>query len=227
MTVLQRKSGYLHFWSLESSPFLQRDPTRFFSGSAQQNALAQVERFVASGHPLAIINSDPGCGTTRLLEYLSLHAGVGDRAVNMVLTQTIPAADEKLQTVWLVDRHGQNGPALLDDLPVNMSVVIGAESLTPRLLSADCCRRATIIELARMSLEDTKSYVTHSLQMVGGRQQIFSESAINRLHECCEGRIRDFSYLAENALRECWIHRQTTVTSSVIERLPALNRCAA
>ena len=227
MSLYRIDHDYLAYWSLDSSPFVHRDKNRFFSGTAQQNALARIQQFVESGRSVAILTGVSGCGTTQLLQYLSMHAGLGDTAVEMVLSQGMPRANQITRTLWLVDANSANESERFLRSAPDVSILIGATAETTNKLLTRLREKPTIIELTRMSACDARAYVDYSIRMVGGTRPIFTESAISQLHEYSAGRIREFAFFAEHALRESWVHHEDKIGTGTIDRVAVGGKRAA
>ena len=228
MSSLTNNHDYLKHWSLDDRPFMHRDTNRFFSGSAQQNALVRIEQFLESGLPAAILQSDTGCGMTQLLQYLSMHSGLGDIAVEMVLAPRIPVANETTRMVWLVDDTNVEELERVPWSDPNASILVGAvaESTTRKLVRR-LGRFPTVIELKRMSGPDAHAYVNYSIRMAGGRKPIFTPSAVSTLFELSGGRIRDFALMAEHSLRESWGLGEEEIGTRLIEQIVIDTKCAA
>tara|TARA_R110002049_G_scaffold2750_2_gene21434 strand:+ start:210502 stop:211185 length:684 start_codon:yes stop_codon:yes gene_type:complete len=227
MSSLYRNRDYLEYWGLDTPPFVQRDPNRFFSGSAQRDVLAEIENFVASGNRLAILVSAPGCGATRIFEHLSLLSGIGDQAVEIALAPAIPTASESLRSVWLIDAR-RNRDSIRDAASrSNTSVVIRADYESRANIIREVGQIPTVIELAHMPKSDAPSYVDYAVRMAGGKKQIFTESAIFRLHELSAGCIRNFSRMAENALWKSWVCQATKVGPNMVQPISVTSREAA
>ena len=219
MSLREPRPEYLRFWSLDASPFVQRDPNRFFSGLAQRNALVLVDQFVSSGDRIAILKGESGNGVTRLLEFLAEHAGIGDCAVEMVLASSPPMAESKVRTIWLVDHSTSLHGRFRSRLPEHVSVIICSDTKSSKALDSMSGGCPWIIELANMSLTDAHDYVTFAIRMAGCQQNMFTESAIRLMHQQARGRIRDFAQLAENALWEAWASHATEIGPRVIHRM--------
>ena len=92
--------NYLEYWSLSRSPFQSGEPETFYSGSSQREALAGLSLFASSEWKLAFLVSPPRCGTTSLLQQLDRMGGLGNVAIDSVITignQTHP--DQVLATL--------------------------------------------------------------------------------------------------------------------------------
>ena len=225
--LFHQRTEYLRFWGLQVSPFLQRDQKRFFCGTVQRNVLIQVEQFIASGENVALVVGEAGSGMTRVFQYLEQLSGLGDCAVEMLSASELPTAGESVRTVWLRDRIHPIRGCWPKKLPSNLSVLIGTESSDQESLIATLGKYPRVIEMAKMTIEDCFSYVSFSLRMAGAGPAIFTDSAIIRLHEYSSGRIREFSQLAENALRESWSQKQPTIGPNLIDQLGVSRRYAA
>jgi hypothetical protein len=78
--------GYLSYWSLRGKPFVAPDPSLFFAGVPQREAIAGLSYFVNSRVKSAFLVAPRGCGTTRLLKYAMQMQGFGDCAVESIVT---------------------------------------------------------------------------------------------------------------------------------------------
>ncbi len=78
---------YLRYWSLLEKPFGRDAAKRFFYGPPQREAIARLHYTVAGGMSCAILASPAGCGMTSLLRHIARSSGLGDCAVEMILTR--------------------------------------------------------------------------------------------------------------------------------------------
>ena len=78
--------NYLRYWALRRRPFLFDQGADFFLGTAQREALAGVNYFVASPDKLATLVCSRQNGLSWLLSHVQQLRGVDDRAVEFVLT---------------------------------------------------------------------------------------------------------------------------------------------
>ncbi len=116
---------YLKYWSLFSPPFGRHAAQRFFAASSQREAMARLHTLVAGGLSSGVLLSPRGCGMTTLLSHVAGSSGLGNCAVEMLMTRGDQADREQ---VWsdLADalRLGYRSA----DLPEQIASVIEAGS---------------------------------------------------------------------------------------------------
>ncbi len=88
---------YLNHWSLESNPFGRREASPFFVGTPQRETIARLHCLISGGLISGLLVAQSGCGMTTLLQHVSLSAGFGDTAVQMILTGGRPGDRDE---VW-------------------------------------------------------------------------------------------------------------------------------
>jgi type II secretory pathway predicted ATPase ExeA len=79
--------NFLRHWSLNHSPFGPVTSTEtFYAGLSQREAIARLEYLIRSESRSALMLSERGCGATTLLTRVSGTSGLGNAAVDAVLT---------------------------------------------------------------------------------------------------------------------------------------------
>jgi type II secretory pathway predicted ATPase ExeA len=102
---------FLKHWSLQHLPFSPvTSPEFFFAGRGQREAIARLDYMVRTETRSALLLSERGCGATTLLRRVSGSSGLGNAAVDAVLTSggvdTTAAALARLAVGLLVDPFG-------------------------------------------------------------------------------------------------------------------------
>lgn len=78
--------GYLKHWSLSRSPFRSGRTESIFLGEGHREALAGLAYFAGSRWKLALLVSEPRCGATTLLNHVRQWQGLGNTAIEAVVT---------------------------------------------------------------------------------------------------------------------------------------------
>lgn len=78
-------------------------------------------------------------------------------------------------------------------------------------------RIATKCLLQPLSLEETHGYVNHRLSLAGAQREIFSEAAIERLHQLSEGIAQRINRLADLSLLIGFAEEQSAIDADQIE----------
>lgn len=73
--------------------------------------------------------------------------------------------------------------------------------------------------LSRLGVEDTKKYIRHRLQVVGAKKEIFTEAALNAVHEIADGIPRLINQVCDNALMVAAKKKLHQIDSVVIVEL--------
>ncbi|MEM8670613.1 MAG: hypothetical protein AAGG48_24015 [Planctomycetota bacterium] len=74
---------YLSYWSLRHRPFAEQ---RFFQGSGQCDVVEGIHRFVVSDDRITTVTGPSRSGVSCLLKYISTMRGLGDCAVDFLLS---------------------------------------------------------------------------------------------------------------------------------------------
>lgn len=103
--------NFLDHWSLQRNPFGPVSTTDgFFAGRPQREAIARLEYLIRSETRSAILTSERGCGATTLLKRVSGSSGLGNNAVDAVLTTggvpSVSAAYARLAVAMAIDPFG-------------------------------------------------------------------------------------------------------------------------
>lgn len=79
--------NFLQHWSLQRTPFGPVTSTEsFYAGLSQREAIARLEYLIRSESRSAVMFSERGCGATTLLNRVSGTAGLGNAAIDAVMT---------------------------------------------------------------------------------------------------------------------------------------------
>jgi len=102
---------FLKHWSLQHVPFGPvASPEFFYAGRSQREAIARIDYLVRSETRSALLLSERGCGATTLLRRVAGSSGLGNAAVDAVLTcggvETLAAAVARLAVGLAVDPFG-------------------------------------------------------------------------------------------------------------------------
>lgn len=254
---------YLKYWQLLDRPFGHSALERCFCGASQAAATAAIERLICQDQAAGVLACEPGCGATSLMRRLSRSQGIGDRAVEVILTEG--SADTQADAVErLAEAMGM--PVEASDQPPEQlvhqidSVITASGNRSVKVVWAiDCCtlpaaRVATwlarlapsfaailvadphsAIQFQQLLLEsptrssrsplrlgplsycETVRYVRESLRQVGGRGEIWTDSAVIRLYEVGQGRLATMSRAAEAAMMLAARHRMESVAAAMID----------
>jgi|GEM_PF-1039216 len=103
--------NFLQHWSLQRNPFGPvSNSDAFFAGLPQREAIARLEYLIRSETRSALMMSDRGCGATSLLKRVSGTSGLGNNAVDAVMTAggvaTTAAAFGRLAVALSIDPFG-------------------------------------------------------------------------------------------------------------------------
>lgn len=103
--------NFLQHWSLQRNPFGPvTSADAFFAGLPQREAIARLEYLVRSETRSALMMSERGCGATTLLKRVSGTSGLGNNAVDAVLTtggvESTAAAFARLAVALAIDPFG-------------------------------------------------------------------------------------------------------------------------
>jgi hypothetical protein len=102
---------FLQHWSLQRNPFgVVTTSDAFFAGLPQREAIARLEYLVRSETRSALMLSERGSGSTTLLKRVSGTSGLGNNAVDAVLTTggvgSTKAAFARLAVAMAIDPFG-------------------------------------------------------------------------------------------------------------------------
>ncbi|HBJ34894.1 MAG TPA: hypothetical protein DDZ51_09055, partial [Planctomycetaceae bacterium] len=103
--------NFLQHWSLQRNPFGPvANSDAFFAGLPQREAIARLEYLIRSETRSALMMCDRGCGATTLLKRVSGTSGLGNNAVDAVLTSggvtSTAAAFSRLAVALSIDPFG-------------------------------------------------------------------------------------------------------------------------
>ncbi len=87
---------YLGYWSLPQKPFAHDASRRFFSGCPQREFIAGLNYLLIRDQRSAVLVSPAGCGTTSLLRRAARTCGIGDCAVEMLVTRGDQASAQRI-----------------------------------------------------------------------------------------------------------------------------------
>lgn len=141
------------------------------------------------------------------LRSLAVQLGAPDESALLwrnVLERTVASARQHVRTLWLIDDATPEaaqwaGRLTSENRWVTAVLTTGHEQTHEIAANIGACPLR--IDLEPLSLQDTLNYVAHAITAAGGRSEIFSDSAVVRLHEVAEGRIAVIARLAELAMQ--------------------------
>lgn len=237
--------NYLGYWRLYRRPFLFPPGTDFFAGTPQREVLAGINDFIASDARIAFLCSPPTNGLSWLFTHLESMRGLGDRAVEIVVTgrgsssrSSLAAAlgdvhdgadlhrviDRSLrvlhrqgvQLVWLLDRPQAGHPADV------AALARSHENLSVVMGGPSAGWRFPVPSgqrhtLAPLSMEDALRYVRYCMERAGGDPSSFPERAAIRLFQWSGGRVGRLAWAAEAALALTAHLGQRRVTTAIAE----------
>jgi len=165
-----------------------------------------------------------------------LHVSVADRAsqkavVDALNQRLLHAHSEGKRVVLIVDEAQNLSAEVLEQvrLLTNLEtakqkllqiILIGQPELRHVLARSDLRQLAQRItgryHLEPLEPEETRAYVTHRLQVAGGRPEVFSNAAIRVLHRTSGGIPRLINVIADRSLLGAWSKEQPTVSPSIV-----------
>lgn len=165
---------------------------------------------------------------------LELAGALGFRTESQPILAHIAAAirassGESVKVIWMVDHcslpAARVAGRLLRQVPMFTALLVGGNKAAFRLGQCLCDppshRSPLHLELSPISLSETGTYVRQSLEQVGGRSDMWSDSAIIRLYELSYGRLGRMSAAAESAMMMAARHRMSTVSPAMVEAASA------
>lgn len=153
---------------------------------------------------------------TNLGRITDVLAGNAQRQQHAVLViddaQSLPG-NETLEALRLLTGLSPAGTSLLTIL------LVGQTTLLPRLDRMPAFeQRLTVKCLLRpLTIEETASYVTHRLTAAGAHREIFDRSALEALHQQCQGNPRRINRLADLALLVGYADELQRITAAEID----------
>lgn len=170
-----------------------------------------------------VMTSQHGKKPDDALRSLAVQLGASDQSAMLwrnVLERTIASARQHVRTLWLVDdatpESAQWAARLTSENRwVTAILTTPREQLPAIAASVGACPLR--IDLEPLTLQDTLNFIDHAITAVGGHGEIFSDSAIVRLHELAEGRIAVIARLAELAMQTAAGHRSQRISSDLVE----------
>lgn len=146
--------------------------------------------------------NDAGAVCTELGRALGITCR-GSRMADAVDAAIGASSRQSVRTIWLIDGCGsvaaETARRLIDRHSM-FSVVMGTRPEAAHRLSVTLGYCPLRIELSSLGLDDAQEFIRHGLYLAGGSRELFSDTAIVRLHEISEGRIGIMSSIAELAL---------------------------
>lgn len=141
---------------------------------------------------------------------LDTYEGQG-KQVFLILDEAHCLSDATIQELRFVSSFNMDSTC-----PLTI-VLIGQPELRPRLKLAvfePILQRISVkFHMTGMAAVETKAYIQHSLRVVGCSQQLFSDSAVARIHDYARGLPR----LINNLCRDCLIAACTSNTRIIDE----------
>lgn len=154
---------------------------------------------------------------------LAVQLGASDRADRLwrnVLERTIASARQQVRTLWLVDDATPEAAQWARRLTSEnrwVTAVITSEPESVGGIMGNLGACPLRIDLEPLSLQDTLNYINHAITAAGGHGEIFSDSAVVRMHELSEGRIAVVARLAELAMQTAAGHGLQKINSDLVE----------
>ncbi len=174
------------------------------------------------------------------------------RALAVEPTGTWPALLEKLQThaqslaatearrlVVIIDEAQDMRPEVLSTLRVLTNFNLDSELLISIILVGDSgldtllhrpdmealrSRLSRVIRVRLLSRTETKAYIDHRLDLVGARQQILDDSAVEAVYDFSRGNLRAIDHLCRTTLEIAARQKLETVDAGIVtaarKRLP-------
>ena len=237
-------ADYLKYWSLTHRPFLEQS---FFHGSPQREAIAGIAFFAASDTRYARLTGPARCGTTSLMQHVASMQGLGDCAVDMLISNAAARRVKADLPTHLASVLGlpqgttlaESRDVLRRNLQRGVRTVWLIDRVTPKVADVlqswcEACLEISIlaacqtslgasspdhqrIDLHPLSLDDALQYVQRGVQHAAGDPAIFSDAATVRLHELCHGRIADMAKMAEQALADAATSGDSFVKTETID----------
>lgn len=139
-----------------------------------------------------------------------------------VFDRTVASARQHVRTLWLID-DGTSEAAewagrLTSENPwVTAIVTASLDEAGPLVTALGACPLR--IDLEPLDVSDTMDFLHEMLAAAGGSAEIFSDSAMIRLHELAEGRIAVIGQLAELAMQTAAHHGLHRIGSDLVEAI--------
>ncbi|MEX0824846.1 MAG: hypothetical protein WD119_01700 [Pirellulaceae bacterium] len=158
-----------------------------------------------------------------VLRSLAVQLGALDHSAMLwrnVLERTIASARQQVRTLWLVDDATPEaaqwaGRLTSENRWVTAVLTTGRDNVSAIAGNLGACPLR--IDLEPLSLQDTFNYIAQAIAAAGGQGEIFSDSAVVRLHEIAEGRIAVIARLAELAMQTAAGHDLQKISSDLVE----------
>jgi type II secretory pathway predicted ATPase ExeA len=141
-----------------------------------------------------------------LLRHLAERLGcqrLGGDGYRAVLDRIVASGRSRVRTVWLVDECNHAAAELASALSAEspwFTAVLGCRPTNALAMVAELGGCPLRIDLPPFELGDTCGYIKHQLVASGGRESIFTDGAMVRLHELSEGYVATLAKLAELTL---------------------------
>ncbi len=160
-----------------------------------------------------------------VLAALALQLGASEACVSpwqAVLDRTIASARQQVRTLWLIDEGTSEAAAWAGRLTsenawVTAIVTTSCAEAGPLATALGGCPLR--IDLEPLDVSDTFDFVHEMLAAAGGSTEVFTDSAMIRLHELAEGRIAVIGQLAELAMQTAAQHGLPRVGSDLVEAI--------
>lgn len=137
-----------------------------------------------------------------------------------VAERMMASARQGVRTVWLIDDAtaiaAETAGSLAAESPW-VTAVIGCTPHNALEIAAALGGCPLRIDVEAFDLSDTAAYVRHAIAAAGGREELFNDAAIVRLHELGEGRVATVARLAELALLTGAGQNAKRVTPELVE----------
>ncbi|WP_145350596.1 AAA family ATPase [Roseimaritima multifibrata] len=160
--------------------------------------------------------------TAESLQNLTMQLGVcnGEAPWRAIGDRILASARQQVRTLWLIDDATAEIAQLAGSLVSEnrwLTVIASTHPENLPSLAVNLGQCPLRIDLPTFSLRDTMQFVRARIKDAGGTTQIFSDSALVRMHELGDGRIGIIAHLAELALSSGATHGLSEIQAEWIE----------
>jgi len=185
-----------------------------------------------------ITNTHPGFGNLLpwIMEALAMEVGQGSPSeqYRQFVAHIKREYEAGRRAVLVIDEAQNLGVAGLEELRVLSNLNAGKHMLLQTILIGQPELRTTLglqqlrqlaqrisidHHLEALRAEETVGYVRHRLSVAGGRSDIFTPEALERVHDCTGGIPRLVNLVCDTALVYGFSDQQTTIACDVIDQV--------
>lgn len=194
------------------------------SGCGKSELLKQVATSRGFGdHAIDVALTSCGQRTTvETLEHLAVQLGIGSDVTGWrsIRERILAAARQHVRTVWLIDDASVDVAAAAASLVsqerwLTVVAAVQPERVLKVATALDVCPLR--VDLTAFTLRDTMSFVRQRLSEAGGREDIFTDGALIRMHELSDGRIAVIVRIAELAMAAAAANQQAEINAGWID----------